>query len=80
MHATVNSIEAIQAMLRRGLAPLTEDPNALVALGFVRAYPQIRTGYESTIWERAIDLPVAADGRRRMARQRAYLVSQDGHS
>ncbi|MBV8602197.1 MAG: hypothetical protein JO359_11590 [Candidatus Eremiobacteraeota bacterium] len=51
-----------------------------MALGFVRAYPQIRSGYESTIWERAIDLPVAADGRRRMARQRAYLVSQDGDS
>ena len=68
MHATANSIEAIQAMLRRGLA--------LMALGFVRAYPQIRTGYESTIWERAVDLPVAADGRRRMVRQRAYLVSQ----
>jgi len=74
MHATVNSIEAIQAMLRRGLTPITENHEALLALGFVPAYPQIRAGYESTIWERAVDLPVAADGRRRMVRERAYLV------
>ncbi|MDB5069092.1 MAG: hypothetical protein JWM87_203 [Candidatus Eremiobacteraeota bacterium] len=70
----VHSPEAIQAMLRRGLAPITDNRHALVALGFERAYPQVARGRDSTIWERSIELPCrTANGSRLLARERAFL-------
>jgi hypothetical protein len=75
MQAVVHSIEAIEALLRRGLSPLTDNRDALVVLGLRRAYPQIRSDSESTVWERSLELPRRSDGRRALARERAYLVA-----
>jgi len=66
--------EDLAALLRRGLSPVTDNRNALLALGFERAYPQIPKGYESTIWERSIEHHHRPDGLRVLARERAYLV------
>lgn len=71
--AIVHTVDAIELLLRRGLSPITDNHDALVALGFVRAYPQLSHGYESTIWERSVEYSGAANGRRRLARERAFL-------
>jgi len=74
MAAIVHTTEAIQTLLRHGLTPVTDNHDALVELGFERAYPQIRRGYEATIWERSIDFGKRSrDGNRVLARQRAIL-------
>jgi hypothetical protein len=70
----VHSTEDVEMLLRRGLSPMTDNRDALLALGFERAYPQVRAGRESTIWERAIEHRPTPDGHRRLARQRAYLI------
>ncbi len=77
LDAVVHSIEEIETHLRRGIMPVTDNEDALIRLGFQRAYPQIRSGYEAVVWERSIDL----DRRSRhgflvMARQRAMLRGQ----
>jgi hypothetical protein len=70
-----NSLEAIQHTLRRGLTPVTENREALLQLGFARAYPQIAHGYEACLWERAVEHPHRAlDGSRRLVRERAILA------
>ena len=74
MKIIVQSAEEVVAILRRGLSPLTDNRDALMALGFERAYPQVRKGYESTIWERSIEHHRRPDGHRALARERAYLV------
>ncbi|MDB5094697.1 MAG: hypothetical protein JWO85_2798 [Candidatus Eremiobacteraeota bacterium] len=66
--------EELLALLRRGMNPVTDNRNALLALGFERAYPQVPTGYEATIWERSIDHHRRPDGLRVLARERAFLV------
>jgi hypothetical protein len=72
--STVQSPEAIENMLRHGLTPLTANRDALVCLGFSRAYERA-TGYDATIWERAVDHGRrASDGSRMLVRQRAILV------
>jgi hypothetical protein len=72
---TVNSLEAIENLLRRGLTPVTENRDALLDLGFARAYPHIASGYEATIWERAVEYGRrAADGSLLLVRQRAILT------
>ncbi len=68
-----HSIDEIEAILRRGLTPITDNLEALVDLGFHRAYPQIRSGYDSTIWERSVDSGRSPGETRALARQRAYL-------
>jgi hypothetical protein len=68
------SADELVVILQRGLSPLTNNRDALLALGFERAYPQVRTGHDSTIWERTIDHHRRPDGYRVMARERAYLV------
>jgi hypothetical protein len=74
MTTIVHSAAAIQAMLTRGLTPTTDNRDALIDLGFQRAYPQFRAGYESTIWERSIVLEIRArNGERMLGRQRAFL-------
>lgn len=74
--ALVHAVDEIENLLRHGLTPITDNPDALRELGFERAYPQIAHGYDSMIWERAI---VAArrspDGHRMLIRQRAFLES-----
>jgi hypothetical protein len=62
------------ALLQRGLSPMTDNRKALQALGFQRSYPQAVKGYDSTIWERAIDYGRSHDGQRIMAIERAFLV------
>ena len=73
--ALTHTAEEIAALLRRGLSPITDNREALLELGFERAYPQIRSGYDATIWERAIEHRSATDGRRVLARERAFLVA-----
>jgi hypothetical protein len=62
------------ALLSRGLSPITDNRNALLELGFERAYPHIRGGYESTVWERSIERRRKHDGYRVLVRERAYLI------
>jgi hypothetical protein len=75
MTTVVHTEELITELLRRGLAPLTDNESALVGLGFQRAYPQVSRGYDATIWERSIDYGTRRDGARMLARQRAFLVA-----
>ena len=39
--ALVHAVDEIENLLRRGLTPITDNPDALRELGFERAYPQI---------------------------------------
>jgi hypothetical protein len=73
MNIIAQSAEELTAILQRGLSPLTDNLNALLALGFERAYPQARKGYDATIWERTLDRR-RPDGMRVLARERAFLV------
>jgi hypothetical protein len=75
MDAIVHTLSAIEQMLRQGLTPITDNAGALAELGFERAYPQIKHGYESTIWERSIDRGrLSYDGHRTLVRERAFFV------
>jgi hypothetical protein len=75
MRTVVHFAEDVAALLRHGLSPITDNRSALLALGFERAYPQVRGGYESTIWERSVEHGRRADGQRVLARQRAFLIA-----
>jgi hypothetical protein len=72
----VHVAEELVAQLRRGMSPVTDNRDVLLALGFERAYPQVRHGYDSTIWERSIEHHRRPDGLRVLARERAYLVDE----
>jgi hypothetical protein len=75
-NARVHTTTDIEQMLKLGLSPITDNAEALVQLGFERAYPNVRTGYDSTIYERSIDQGYreTAHGLRRvMVCQRAFL-------
>jgi hypothetical protein len=74
MSSTVHSPAAIADLLRRGLTPITDNKSALVELGFARAYPHVRVGYEATVWERSVEQGRLPNGYRVLARQRAFLV------
>jgi hypothetical protein len=74
MTPIVHSIEDVAALLRRGLSPVTDNSDALSALGFERAYPSAFRGYQSTIWERSIEHARRHDGYRVLARERAFLI------
>jgi hypothetical protein len=74
MAAIVHTTEAIQTLLRRGLTPVTDNRDALLELGFERAYPQVKRGYEASLWERSIELEHRSRGGYRiLARERAIL-------
>jgi hypothetical protein len=75
MKLIAQSTDELTAILRRGLSPLTDNRDALLALGFERAYPQARTGRDATIWERTINNHRRPDGYRVLARERAFLVA-----
>jgi hypothetical protein len=75
MDSIAHTISAIEHMLRLGLTPITDNVDALAELGFERAHPQIKSGYESTIWVRSIERsPLSYNGQRRFARQRAFFA------
>jgi hypothetical protein len=74
VRAIVHTIAEIDALLRRGLTPITDNRSALVELGFERAYPHVVRGYDSTVWQRAINAETRSrDGKRMLVRQRAFL-------
>jgi hypothetical protein len=64
----VHSAEDVSLLLHRGLSPITDNRDALLALEFERAYPQVRDRRESTIWERSIEGHPRRDGHRTRAR------------
>ena len=75
--ATVHTSAEIERMLALGLAPITDNAEALYALGFERSYPEARSGFESTVFERSLDRGYRQTSRglrRVMVAQRAYLV------
>lgn len=73
MSSTVHSIEAIEAILRRGAMPRTDNRDALIALGFERATPGDDDRGES-LWERSVDhVHRAANGAKLLVRERALL-------
>ena len=77
-NTTVRSKEEFEFLLRIGLAPMTDDVTVLVELGFSRSYPNARSGYEATVWERSIDYGYREGSRglhRVLACQRAFLIS-----
>ncbi|GAC1303833.1 MAG: hypothetical protein NVSMB19_14170 [Vulcanimicrobiaceae bacterium] len=75
MSQIAHTVEEIEAVLRRGLTPQTDNRAALLELGFVRSSPHLAHGYESTIWERSRDhAERAASGLRLFVRERAVLV------
>jgi hypothetical protein len=73
MDSLIHTSSGISDKLRRGLTPITDNAEALIELGFSRVYPQVRIGYESTIWERSIEVPTGPHTLRKLARQRAIL-------
>lgn len=76
MNARVHTAADIERMLKLGLSPITDNAEALMALGFERAYPNARTGYDATIYERSIDQGYRETNyglRRVMVCQRAFL-------
>jgi hypothetical protein len=79
--ATVHTPTDIERMLKLGLAPITDNADALYELGFVRSYPQVRSGYESTVYERSVDRGTreTSQGLRRvMICERAFLAPKSG--
>ena len=75
MSRIAHTIEEIEAVLRHGQTPQTDNIDALLELGFVRSSPHLAKGYESTIWERSRDhAGRSSSGLRLFVRERAVLV------
>jgi hypothetical protein len=75
---TVHTAAEIERLLAIGLAPITDNAEALYELGFCRSYPQAKSGYESTVFERSIDRgyrQTQGGLRRVMVCQRAVLAA-----
>ena len=71
---TVHTTEAIEALLRRGVTPKTDNLDALLELGFSRSIPQAAEGYDATLYERSVEHDRrATDGSRLFVRERAVL-------
>jgi hypothetical protein len=78
MSAIVHTSDDIRELLRRGLTPITDNPDALAELGFERAFPEHERDFESTIWERRIDVGQRThDGAKLLVRERAFLYTHD---
>jgi hypothetical protein len=74
---TVHSLEAIEALLRRGATPRTDNRDALIALGFVRSSPHASGDHDEKIWERSVDRAERSiSGHRVMVRERAILEAE----
>lgn len=77
MSTIVHTSDEIRDLLRRGLTPITDNAEALIELGFVRAFPERERDFESTIWERRVDRGQRThDGTKVFARERAFLADQ----
>lgn len=77
MPRIAHTIEEIEAVLRRGETPQTDNSDALIELGFVRSSPHLVAGYESTLWERSRDhVGRSSGGLRLFVRERAVLVTE----
>ena len=75
MSPIAHSPSEIEAILRRGFTPKTDNEDALLELGFERASPASRDDYDSTLWERSSEHPQRSSGGTRMlVRERAVLV------
>ena len=71
---TVHTIEAIEALLRRGSTPKTDNLDALLELGFARSIPRAEDGYDATLFERGREHDRrASDGSRLFIRERAVF-------
>ena len=71
---TVHTIEAIEALLRRGITPKTDNLDALLELGFARSIPRAEDGYDATLFERGREHDRrASDGSRLFIRERAVF-------
>jgi hypothetical protein len=79
VNSTEHTSAGIPELLRGGLTPITDNVRALLELGFEGAYPHVQRGYDATIWQRSIDHGTRADGRRVLARQRAFLAFNSRH-
>ncbi|HYZ15748.1 MAG TPA: hypothetical protein VE591_05075 [Candidatus Acidoferrum sp.] len=78
MSAIVHTCNDIRELLRRGLTPITDNPEALIELGFTRAFPEHERDFESTIWERRVDVGQRTqDGVKQLVRERAFLYTHD---
>jgi len=74
--STVHTPEEIITMLDRGLAPITDNRNALIDLGFEPAQPKATRSHFAALWERTLNLGyrVTDRGYRQVSiRQRAFL-------
>jgi hypothetical protein len=70
----VHTIEAIEALLRRGITPKTDNLDALLELGFARSTPRAEDGYDATLFERGREHDRrASDGSRLFIRERAVF-------
>ena len=71
---TAHTAEDIARRLRLGVVPETDNRDALLELGFRRAYPQVKDDYHSRLWSRAVpsDRPSSA-GHMQLVIQLAYL-------
>ena len=72
----VHRTEDIERLLKRGLAPITDNAVVLQQMGFAHAYPTARNGYEASMYERSVDWGCRSteDGLRRvLICQRAFL-------
>jgi hypothetical protein len=47
----VHRTEDIERLLKRGLAPITDNAVVLQQMGLARAYPTARNGYEASMYE-----------------------------
>jgi len=71
---TVHTTEAIEALLRRGVTPKTDNLDALLELGFSRSIPQAADGYDASLYERSVEHDRrSSDGSRLFVRERAVL-------
>lgn len=73
---TVRRKEDIEMLLAHGLAPITDNVDALIELGFTPSFPASRSNCEAAIWERSIDHGYCSTRlglRRVMVRQRAFV-------
>jgi len=78
-NALVHTSTDIEGMLKLGLSPITDNASALAELGFERAYPNARAGYDATVYERSVDYGVreTSNGLHRvMVCQRAFLTAR----
>jgi hypothetical protein len=75
MDSIFHSREEIERALRRLHCVPTDNRDALLALGFQRMYPQVKSGYHSHLWVRSVDAGYSSSlcNGRKLIMQRAFL-------